>query len=165
MKKTNSEKNRKIGITLIDVFCILLAFVILFFLGTDISRALPLTPTTGGDVKTSYVLTVSNVPESILSQIQSNQLIYDSATGKTLGTISSIINTPYIITGINLETGQAVANTVEGRYNLNITVTASAEEVDNNYVINGVTVACGLNYDFRTSQVALSGTCVSLKTN
>ena len=164
MRKANTETNRKKAtFTLIDVFCVLVAVAILLFIVPNIMQAIPLTPTTGGNVKMSYVITVTDVPEAVMSQIQSDQIIYDIETDEMLGTISSIVHTPYVIIGINQETGASVSNAVNGRYNLNITVTASAEEVDNDYRVNGTTIACGLTYGFRTSSVALTGTCVSLK--
>ena len=164
MRKDNTENSRKKAVfTVIDVICIAVAILMLAVLIPNILDALPLTPTMSGDVSMTYVISVTDVPESLLTQIQRDQIIYDLQSGEMLGTISSIVHTPYVITGINSENGEQISNTVEGRYNLNITVNASAEEVDNDFRINGITMACGLSYQFRTSAVALNGTCISLK--
>ncbi len=164
MRKSNTETNRKKAtFTVIDALCGIIILAIGWVIISNIIHALPLTPTTSGDVKMTYVLTVTNVPEDIMTQIKTDQVIYDRDSGEALGTVSSIVHTPYIIKGINQTTGELISNTVEGRYNINITVSAEAKEVDNSYRVNGVTVACGLSYQFRTSTVALDGTCVSLK--
>ena len=164
MRKSNTETNRKkAAFTVIDALGWIIILATVWVIGTNILHALPLTPTTNGDVKMTYVLTVTDLPEDILTQIKTDQIIYDRDTGEMIGTVSSIVQTPYIVKGINQSTGELISNTVEGRYNINITVSAEAKEVDNSYRINGVTVACGLSYRFRTSTVALDGTCVSLK--
>ena len=164
MPKKHTEGNRKkAAFTVIDALCCIVIVAIAWVIIPNIMHALPLTPTTSGDVKMSYVLTVTDVPEDILSQIKTDQVIYDRESGVALGTISSIVHTPYIIKGVNQTTGELISNTVEGRYNINVTVNAEAKEVDNSYQVNGITVACGLKYSFRTATVALSGDCVSLK--
>ena len=164
MRKNNTESNRKKAVfTAIDALCCIIIILIAWIIIPNILHALPMTPTTSGGVKMSYVITVTDVPESLVSQMHNDQIIYDMETGEVLGTVSSIVSTPYIIKGINQSTGDLVPNTVPGKYNINITIVANAEEVDNNYQVNGITVACGVEYRLRTSSVALNGTCVSLK--
>ena len=164
MRKSNTETNRKkAAFTVIDALCWIIIVAIAWLIIPNILHALPLTPTTSGEVKMTYVITVTDLPEDIVAQIKTDQVIYDLQSGEALGTVSSIVHTPYIIKGVNQSTGELISNTVEGRYNINITVSAEAKEVDNSYQVNGITVACGLNYQVRTATVALDGTCVSLK--
>ena len=127
-------------------------------------QTLPKKAETDGDVKLSYVITVTDVSEEVMAQLTKDQTVYDVDSGKTLGVISSVTSTPYIIKGVDEETGALVANAVPGRYNINVTVTSSAKPEGNSYQINEIVIACGVEYRFRTPTAYLSGSCISLKT-
>ena len=81
MRKSNTETNRKkAAFTVIDALGWIIILATVWVIGTNILHALPLTPTTNGDVKMTYVLTVTDLPEDILTQIKTDQIIYDRDT-------------------------------------------------------------------------------------
>ena len=163
-KQNNGNNGKKTFINVIDLLFIAAVILVLVFIVVNIMDVLPKNnPASTGDVKLTYVITVTDIPEDVAPQIINGQTVYDASTGKILGTISSVVPTPYTVKGINQSTGEIVANTVEGRCNVNITVAATAKEENNSYRVNGAIVACGISYQFRTSTVCLNGTCVSLK--
>lgn len=163
-KENNGRNGQKPFINIIDLLFILAVIAIAVFIALNVAELFPKdSALTAGDVELTYVITVTDVPEEIAPQILNGQTVYDVNTGKILGTVSSVVPTPYTVKGINQETGEIVANTLEGRCNINITVAATAKEKNNSYQVNGTTVACGISYQFRTATVCLNGTCISLK--
>ena len=164
MKKERSESaERKARLNIFDIILIALLVAAIAALVSVFIRMLPEKDSTVGDTQISYVITVTDVYESVAAQITTGQTVYDTTTGKALGAVSAATTAPYVIKGVDEETGNLVANTVEGKCNVNITVTASTKETPQGYSVNGVIIACGQTYSFRTATVALSGDCVSLK--
>ena len=162
MRKENGEK--KSFINIVDLLFWAFVLFIAAILISNVFKLFPILPkSTNNDINLNYVVTVTDMPETIASQIINGQTVYDVNTGKALGTVSSVVSTPYIIKGINQETGEIVANTVPERCNINVTISASAKVISNGYQVNGITIACGMEYEFRTSTVSLTGSCVSLK--
>ena len=164
MRKDHSENaERKWRFNIFDFILLALLIAALVALGALFVNMLPEKDTTSGDTQISYVITVTDVAESIAAQIQTGQTVYDTATGRALGTVSAVATSPYIVKGVNEATGELVANTIAGRCNVNVTVSASTKSTPQGYNINGTVIACGQTYTFRTATVALSGACVSLK--
>lgn len=148
-----------------NVFDIILTVMFVALVGVIIAiviQALPDTPQADNDRELTYVVTVTDVPEKVVSQLVEKQMIYDVSTGKSIGTVNSVKPTSYIIKGVDQETGELIGNTVPGRCNIEITISASAKQVGNVYQVNGITISCGSEYRIRTSTVYLDCVCVSI---
>ena len=164
MRKEHSENTeRKFRLNIFDIILIILLVAAFAALVSVFVRLLPEKDETAGDTKITYVITVTDVSETVAAQIMTSQTVYDAVTGKALGTVSAVATAPYIVKGVDEETGNLVANTVSGRCNVNITVSASAKSETQGYTVNGAIIACGQTYQLRTATAALSGVCVSLK--
>jgi len=165
MRKDFGEKaERKWRFNAFDIILALLLVAALVALAIMIVHFFPEQSSTTGDTKITYIITVTDVPEAVSSQLKTGQTVFDIKTGKALGEVAAVASVPYVIKGVNEETGELVANTVPGRCDINVTVTAFAKSTPAGYSVNGALIACGTYYEFRTPTASLGGSCVSLKT-
>ena len=162
MQKNSGKKKFKVNVFDLILLAIIIGCIIV---GINMVSAdlIPSITETGVEVKLSYTVTVSNIPEEVADQIASGQTVYDISTGQALGTVSNVTKSPYVIKGIDQATGEQVLNEVPERVNVNITVYATARHENLGYYVSDHVITCGSEYDFRTATVALRGVCVSMK--
>lgn len=114
------------------------------------------------DVKLTYVITVTDVPESVAEQLFMGQVVYDRGTNRELGTVSILSKEPAVLVGIDQATGEQVKNELDGMVDLKITVNAMAKRGKNGYSVGGCDIVCGMEYALRTYDVSFDGVCTSL---
>ncbi|MBQ9116230.1 MAG: DUF4330 family protein [Clostridia bacterium] len=155
-------KKARYAFNVFDIILIILFIGVIASVAALVIKSLPDTGTLTGNVKVSYVITVSDQPSAVGGQITVGQRVYDSTTGEMIGTVSSVIVSDHILKGVNQSNGENVANTVPGRCDINVTVETTAKYDGKLYEVNGKRIACGEIFEFRTSTVSFTGTCISM---
>ena len=158
----NENGERRIQFNVFDIILTVMFVALVGVIIAIVIQALPETPQANNDKELTYVVTVTNVPEKVAAQLSEKQVVYDVSTGKSIGTVTKVKSTGYIIKGVDQETGELIGNPVPGQCNIEITISASAKQVDNGYQVNGIALACGSEYRIRTSTVYLDCVCVSI---
>lgn len=164
MLMANGSSEGKRRLNAFDIVLIVVLVGLLVFLTVWALKTLP-TGSSTGDTFVSYVIAVSDLPEGIGDQVTEGQALYDFESGVYIGEVTAVSIDKHIETAVNQYTGDTVANTVNGRYDIRITVRGYSKYDGASYKINGLLISCGEQYSIRTSGVVLNGSCISLTTH
>lgn len=157
-----NSQNTKRGLNAFDIILLIVIVALVAMIAVWAIKNLPGTADAPGDSSVSYVISVSDLPEGIGEQLAEGQKLYSLDSGVYIGEITAVTVEDHIRIDVDLGSGELVANTVDGRYDIKVTVLANARYSDSGYSVNGVLLSCGETYDIRTSDIALSGSCISI---
>jgi len=91
MRKDFGEKaERKWRFNAFDIILALLLVAALVALAIMIVHFFPEQSSTTGDTKITYIITVTDVPEAVSSQLKTGQTVFDIKTGKALGEVAAV---------------------------------------------------------------------------
>ncbi len=157
-----NSQNTKRGLNAFDIILLLVVAAVVVMLAVWAIGNLPGKEGASGDVSVNYVISVSDLPEGIGEQLAEGQRLYQLDSGVYIGEITAVTVEKHIVKTVDLKKGEPVANTVDGRYDIKITVLANARYGKSGYRVNGVLLSCGETYGIRTSDIALEGSCISI---
>lgn len=162
----NKEKKKKKGFNFVDILLILIALAIVggvVYLFSPMSFLKDLTSKINGTL--DYTVEIRNVDIMFIENIKENDIVIDSVSKNTLGTVSAIDhNTKYTeLDYQESEDGQYEGVLLEypDRYNISVTITANADFVDGQgYEVNNCRVAVGEKLTLRFRDFVCEGYCV-----
>lgn len=162
----NKSKKKKRGFNFVDFLLIIIALAIVggaVYLFSPISFLKGLTSKVNG--KLDYTIEIRNVDVMFIENIKENDIVIDSVSKNTIGTVVAIDhNTKYT----ELDYRQTADGKYEGvlleypdRYNISVTITADAEFLaGQGYSVNNCRVAVGEKMSLRFSDFVCEGYCV-----
>ncbi len=117
-----------------------------------------------------YSIEVKGVDSEFLNRIKENDVVIDSVSKSTLGTVTAVdYNTKYSVLKYEKnEKGDYVGVLSEypDRYNIMITITADAEYTPGNgYMVNSCRIAIGEKMYLRFPDYVCEGYCIHLNTD
>jgi len=163
MKKIIDKNGRLFGlVSLIDLAVLAIAAVLVAALLMK-DTASPIVNIAAPMDDISYELTISNMPEGRLNSLKVGDTLYDNETYNPVGTIADIKTEDCVISILKAD-GTFDYATVEGRYNVVLTVDAKAitDERQHIYVNRSSLVALGWSLNVYTQASTFSGLITGL---
>ena len=163
------SKKKKGGFNFVDFLLILIAVAIIVgvvYLFSPISVLKNATKAVSGTL--DYTVEIKNVDVSFIDNIKENDIVIDSVSKNTLGTVSAVDhNTKYTELSYKLA-DEEQEQQYEGfmmeypdRYNVSVTITAPADYIaGQGYSVNNCRVAVGEKLSLRFSDFVCEGYCV-----
>lgn len=167
-KKNKSSEKKTRKFTFVDFLLIVLVLAIVagaMYLLSPGSFVNKLGVSEHGTVE--YSVEIRDVGSEYLNKIKENDVVVDSVTKNTLGTVTAVdYNTKQTV----LKYEQKQDGSYEGalseypdRYSVIVTITASGEHVDGDgYFVNNCRIAVGESMALRFPDFAAEGYCISL---
>jgi len=162
----NKGKKKKRGFNFVDFLLIIIALAIIggvIYLFSPISFLKDLGSQINGTL--DYTVEIRNVDVMFIENIKENDVVIDSVSKNTIGTVSAIDhNTKYT----ELDYRENADGQYEGvfleypdRYNITVTITADAEFLEGQgYSVNNCRVAVGEKMSLRFKDYVCQGYCV-----
>ena len=143
----NTKSKTKRGrFNIIDLLLIVLALLIIATLVYVLLPSSAIRKLTA-DKKTNitYTIEITGIDEKYIDKIKEGDVVIDSVSKNTLGKVVSIDNpTPYKELRYNEGDAIGVLSPVEGKYNVIVTISATAEyQQGKGYTVNGTRIAVG----------------------
>lgn len=159
-------KKRKRGFNFVDFLLILIVLAIIggiVYLFSPISFLKNLGSEVNGTL--DYTVEIQNVDVMFIENIKENDIVIDSVSKNTIGTVSAIDhNTKYTeLDYRESEDGQYEGVLLEypDRYNISVTITANAEFISGQgYNVNNCRIAVGEKISMRFKDYICEGYCV-----
>ena len=119
----------------------------------------------GKEITIEYTVVLEDVDKAFVDKVKSGNSVFDALSGASLGTVSAVdSSTPYFFYEYNSEEGAIVTKEFPDRYNVRITVSANAEEIEGiGYTVDDRRVAVGAKMDLRFPQYTDTGYCVEMR--
>ncbi len=172
-KNTNSPSKLKQRVKggKFNVIDFLLIVVVLLIIGALIYVFLPSSAiksiTADKKVDIDYAIEIIGVDEEFITNIKQNDTVLDSVSKNALGTVTavdySIQYTELKYNEENTENNVGVLSPVMGKYNIIITISATADyEEGSGYSVNGTRIAVGEKIYLRFPNYLGEGYCISV---
>ncbi len=143
------NKNKRGRFNVVDFLLIVLALLLVgaliyVFLPTSLMKNI----TADNTQNVQYTIEIIGVDEEFLDNIKHNDSVIDSVSKNGLGKVHVVdIGTPYTQLQYNEDddgNGKAVLSPIEGKYNVKVTISATAKfESGEGYTVNGTRIAVG----------------------
>ncbi len=161
-------KNKKKGLNFVDFLLILIVIAIIggiVYMFSPISFLKKATSAVEGTL--DYTIEIRNVDVSFIDNIKENDIVIDSVSKNTLGTVSAVDhNTKYAELGYQIveqeqEKYEGFMMEYPDRYNVIVTITANANYIaGQGYDVNNCRIAVGEKLYLRFSDYVCEGYCV-----
>ena len=163
-QKRTRRKFNVVDFLLIVVVLLICASLVYLFLPSSLVKNI----TADQTVPLSYVIEVKGVDEQYIDNISVLDLVQDSVSKGELGTVEAVENNPYSELKYNMQqeedNGVGILSSIKGKYNLTITVTATARyEEGEGYTVNGTRIAVGEKIYAKFPNYACEAYCISLE--
>ena len=114
-----------------------------------------------------YSVEILGVDKEFLQKIKENDTVLDSVSKSKLGTVTAVdYSTPYKQFEYNEEENAGVLSAVEGKYNVIVTISATAKFKDGEgYTVDGVRIAVGEKINARFPDYSCEGYCIGVPRN
>lgn len=161
-KSKSSGKFNLIDVLLIVMVLIIVASLIYVFLPTSWIRSI----LADDKVDIQYTIEIQGVDEAFLENISENDIVLDSVSKGTIGTVTAIdYSTPYTQLEYNETTQSGVLSVVPEKYNMLITISVNADYTEGEgYAVNGTRIAVGELMNLRFPNFTAEGYCISVPT-
>lgn len=165
-KKTRGIKQRKFNVIdflLIVIALLVVAALVYFFLPSTVIKTI----TADKSEEIQYSIEILGVDEQFLDNINEDDVVLDSVTKSNIGTVTAI---DYGILHTQLkydeENQVGVLSPVAGKYNVIVTITATAQFEDGvGYTVNGTRIAVGERINARFPNYVCESYCISIPLN
>lgn len=162
----NKKKKKKRGFNFVDFLLILIALAIIggvVYIFSPISFLKDLSSEINGTLY--YTIEIKNVDIDFIENIKENDIVIDSVSKNTLGTVSVVDhNTKYTELDYHeTDDGQYEGVFLEyrDRYNISVTITANANFIEGQgYTVNNCRIAVGEKLSLRFRDYVCEGYCV-----
>ena len=163
IKTSKASKKGRFNIIdfmIIIVILFIIAALVFVFLPTSFIKNL----TSDKTVEIEYAIEVLAVDEEFLENINEGDTVLNSKTKSNIGTVKALeYSTPYTELKYDDENDRAVLSEVPGRYNLIVTISATAEFIEGEgYTVNGTRIAVGESVSMRFPEFICEGHCISV---
>ncbi len=162
--KRTRKKFNLVDFLLIVVILLITAGLVYLFLPTSLVKNI----TADKTVQIRYVVEVKGVDEQYIDNVVISELVQDSVSKSDLGYVEAVENNPYSELKYNMQeendNGIGILSVVDGKYDLRITVTATAHyEEGEGYTINGTRIAVGEKLYLKFPNYACEAFCIGLQ--
>ncbi|MBE6576640.1 MAG: DUF4330 family protein [Ruminococcaceae bacterium] len=115
-------------------------------------------------VNIEYSIEIIGVDKAYIENIKDNDVVLDGVSKANIGTVKAVTDiTQYTELKYNEETNQGVLSPVEGKYNIIVTITATADYNEGQgYTVNGTRIAVGEKINARFPNYVCDGYCISV---
>lgn len=171
MKENSNTSNKirqKVKGGKFNIIDFLLIVVVLLIIGTLIYVFLPSSAirsiTADKKVNIDYAIEILGVDEEFIDNIHENDTVLDSVSKNSLGTVTAVdYSIQYTELKYSEENEAGVLSPVMGKYNVIVTVSATAEYEDGvGYTVNGTRIAVGEKINARFPDYVCEGYCISI---
>lgn len=160
VKRTKNKKFNFIDALLIVVAVTVAATLVYVFLPSSFFKKL-----LSDDTKeVQYTIEFVAVDEEFLNNVQIDNIVYDSVSKSELGKVYSVdYSNPYEELVYDESTNTCVLTSVEGKYNVQVTVTATSQYNEGEgYSVSGTRIAIGEKIYARFPNFVGEGYCIGL---
>ncbi len=165
--KKKNKNGRFNFIDLILVVLILLVIAILIQVFSPISLIKNLASNQTKEIQ--YTVEFLGVDQEFIDRIKEDDLVINSVTKNNMGTVVAVdYNTKYSELQYveNGTEGEGILSEYPNRYNLLVTISATADYVkENGYSVNATRIAVGEKLDLRFPDYVSEGYCIGLDTD
>ena len=160
VKRTKKNKLNVIDIILIVVALVLVATLIYVFLPSSWVKKL----TANDSKEIQYTIEFVAVDKAFLKNIDKDQVIYDSVSKSELGKVYAVdYSHPYEELVYDESSGSGVLVPVEGKYNVQVTIIATAQYTEGEgYSVSGTRIAVGEKLFAKFPNFVGEGYCIGL---
>ncbi len=118
-------------------------------------------------VDIEYSIEIIGVDEAFIENIKDNDIVLDGVSKANIGTVKAVTDiTQYTELKYNEVDKQGVLAPVEGKYNIIVTISATADYTeDQGYTVNGTRIAVGEKISARFPNYVCEGYCISVPVN
>lgn len=155
-----AETKKKHGINFIDIAIIVVAIAILAA-GIYFINHLSAARGAGENVRISYQLEISDVPEEISTAAVVGDVLIEANSKSEIGTITAVECVPMTEQITNYETKEMRTAEVPGKFNVILTVEAPALSTAEKLTVDSHRIAIGSGIQFRSKNFSGRGVCVS----
>ena len=115
-------------------------------------------------VEIDYAIEIIGVDEEFIDNIKQDDTVLDSVSKSNLGTVTAVdYSIQYTELKYSEEEDSGVLSPVLGKYNVIVTVSATAEyEEGKGYSVNGTRIAVGEKINARFPDYVCEGYCISI---
>lgn len=143
---------------IVVILLIIVAMVYVFLPGSIISKL-----TADKTVKIDYSIEITGVDEKFIENIKENDVVLDSVSKNSLGTVTAISYNMQHELKYNEEENVGVLSQVKGKYNVIVTISATGEyEEGHGYSVNGTRIAVGEKINARFPDYICEAYCISI---
>lgn len=159
-KKAKRGKFNLMDFLIIIVLLAVIALIVNSFFSTSFLKKI----TSDKTVEIQYAIEVQGVDEAYLRNISENDVVLDSVSKSDIGTVTAVdYSTQYTELVCNEEENVGVLSPVAGKYNVIITVSATAQyKSGEGYTVNGTRIAVGEKINARFPNYVCEGYCISI---
>ncbi len=154
----NTEKKR--GLNALDVLLTIIVIAVIAIAVANVVRANP-SVVSGGDMDISYVIKVTNVPDTLTDNIKESDKLYDNKSGQLLGEVTSVSYKQSQKLGYN-SSGSEIFTPIDGLTDIEVTLKVSVWSEDEVLNIDGFRIAVGMEISFHSPNISVTGTCTSI---
>lgn len=161
-KKRSRKKFNLIDFLLIVVILLITASLVYLFLPSSWVKNI----TADKTVQIRYVVEIKGVDGQYINNIAAAQLVQDSVSKGDIGYVEAVENNPYSELRYDLQqdSGIGVLSSIEGKYDLTITITADAHYEDGEgYTVNGTRIAVGERIYTKFPNYACEAYCIGVE--
>ena len=162
VKQKRKRKGRFniIDFLLIIIVLLIISALIYVFLPSRLINKI----TSDDTVDIQYTVEVLGVDEDYLDNIAENDPVLDSVTKSNIGTVTAVdYSIQYTELAYNEDGNIGVLSPIAGKYNIVITITATAQyEEGKGYTVNGTRIAVGEKICARFPNYVCEGYCISV---
>ncbi len=149
-----------IDFLLVVLILILVAALVYVFLPTSVLKGF------GANTATTiqYSIEILGVDEEFLDDIKENDIVIDSVTKNTIGTVTAVdFGLPYTELKYDQENSVGVLSPIAGKYNVIVTISANAEfNAGEGYSVGGTRIAVGEKVNARFPGYVCVAYCISV---
>lgn len=162
-QKGNGGKFNIIDFLLIVVVLLIVGALIYVFLPSSMIRNI----TADKKVNIDYAIEILGVDEEFIDNIHEEDTVLDSVSKNSLGTVTAVdYSIQYTELKYSEENDAGVLSAIKGKYNIIVTVSATAEyEEGVGYTVNGTRIAVGEKINARFPDYVCEGYCISIPTD
>lgn len=162
-KGTKRGRFNLIDFLIILVLVAVIALLVNSFFPTSFLKKI----TSDKTLEIQYAIEVQGVEEAYLQNISENDIVLDSVSKSNIGTVTAVdYSTQYTELVCNEADNSGVLSPVVGKYNVIITVSATAQYKEGEgYMVNGTRIAVGEKISARFPNYVCEGYCISIPLN
>ncbi len=162
-KKRRASRHGKfnlIDFLLILLILLLVAALVYVFLPSSLFRGFG--ASSGKNIQ--YSIEILGVDEQFLDDIKEKNAVTDAVSKNAIGTVTAVdYNTQYTILRYDQDTSAAVLSPVDGKYNVIVTISATADfDAGEGYSVGGTRIAVGEKINARFPGYACESYCISI---
>ena len=154
-------KNNKKRINIIDlIFVIILIAVIVL----GVSKLTDIKNMSGSSVKAKviYTVEVANEEPDIMNYINTGDKVFEDESLKRLGTVSDVIQRPYLLTTEDTENKKVLIQEVPNKIAVDIKIEADADKMIGNISVDSVNLLVGKTIDLNVGNSFVKGVIIEV---